>query len=221
MVKILCFGDSNTWGAVPSEMRRYDASERWPSILRNYLPSHCEIIEEGQAGRTVAHNDPAEQERNALAYLQPCLEKHTPDLVVFLLGTNDLKKRFALSATDISEGVSVLVEQTLTFVDSMSNTSPRVLLIAPPPIYEVGAFKRMFAGGALKSLALAKLYQETANKLGCSFFDAGLIVKSCAKEGIHWQADQHQLLADALAPRIKQLLIDDQLVANAEIRKVK
>lgn len=216
MVKILCFGDSNTWGAVPSEMRRYNEHERWPSILRNYLPSGCELIEEGQAGRTAAHDDPAEQERNALAYLQPCLETHTPDLVLLMLGTNDLKKRFALSATDISEGVAILVEQTLEFEDSTkkatAKTKPKVLLIAPPPIYEVGAFKRMFAGGASKSLDFSTLYQGTATQLGCAFFDAGLIVKSCAKEGIHWQADQHQLLAEALAPTIKQLLKDEQLI---------
>ena len=213
MAKILCFGDSNTWGAVPSEMRRYSASDRWPSILRDYLPTGCELIEAGQAGRTVAHDDPAEQERNAHVCLQPCLQKHTPDLVLLLLGTNDLKQRFALSVCDITAGVSRLVEQTLNFQDSTKKAPPQVLLIAPPPIHEVGAFKRMFAGGASKSLDFSKRYQECADRLGCAFFDAGSIVTSCAKEGIHWQADQHQLLAEALAPKVQQLLKDGQLIS--------
>jgi len=213
MVKILCFGDSNTWGAVPNKMRRYNTAERWPAILREYLPLGCELIEEGQAGRTVAHNDPTDLERNALAHLQPCLEKHSPDLVLLLLGTNDLKQRFELSALDISAGVSRLVEQTLSFAsETVKKSSPKVLLIAPPPIHEVGAFKRMFAGGMVKSLELSKHYQDIANDLGCSFFDAGLIVNACEKEGIHWQVDQHKLLADALAPQVQKLLIDEQLI---------
>jgi len=207
MVKILCFGDSNTWGAVPGEMRRHKKTERWPTILKDYLPADCELIEEGQAGRTAAHNDPNEQERNALAYLRPCLEKHLPDIVLILLGTNDLKKRFKLSAEDITAGVTRIAEEVLQF-EGIKGNKPSVLLIAPPPIYEVGCFSRMVAGGAVKSHDFASLYARSAELLGCAFFDAGQIIKSCAKEGIHWPADQHQLLADALLPEINQLLID-------------
>lgn len=210
MIKVLCFGDSNTWGAIPKAMRRYDASQRWPTILADRLSEHCEIIEEGLAGRTVACDDPAEQARNAHAYLGPCLSKHRPDVVLVLLGTNDLKQRFALSTRDIADAVSRLLERILNVEQA---TSPKVLLIAPPPIHEVGAFKRMFAGGAEKSQGFAADYQRIAQTLGCAFFDAGSVISSCEKEGIHWQADQHQLLAEALTPVVKQLLIDEPLIA--------
>jgi len=214
MVKILCFGDSNTWGAIPGEMRRYNIMQRWPTILKNYLPVGCELIEEGQAGRTAAHNDPKEQERNALSYLPTCLDKHRPDVVLILLGTNDLKKRFKLSAEDISDGVTLIAETVLKFEGEAKEKKPSVLLIAPPPIDEVGCFSRMFAGGAEKSRHLANLYARSADTLGCAFFDAGKVVKPCNKEGIHWPADQHQLFADALAPEVHKLLIDEQLITT-------
>jgi lysophospholipase L1-like esterase len=207
MTTILCFGDSNTWGAVPEEDRRYSVTERWPALLRGALPMNYELIEEGQPGRTTVHDDPFELERNGLRYLRPCLESHVPDLVLIMLGTNDLKHRFGLSPYDITQGVSRLVEETLKFECSTKKKSPSVLLISPPPIHEVGFFADMFAGGAAKSQYLAEYYESCANDLGCSFIDAGSIVRSCEKEGIHWGIEQHKLLANALLKKIQELSI--------------
>ena len=205
MSTILCFGDSNTWGAVPNEDRRYGMTERWTALLRSYLPSHYELIEEGQPGRTTVHDDPFELERNGLRYLMPCLDSHVPDLVVIMLGTNDLKHRFGLSAYDISQGVSRLVEETLKFKNPVKKTFPKVLLVSPPPIYEVGFFADMFAGGEKKSLDLPTYYEKCAINLGCSFFDAASVVTSNKSEGIHWDVEQHQFLAEALAKKIQAL----------------
>jgi len=209
MTTILCFGDSNTWGAVPEEDRRYNATERWPALLKGFLPTNYELIEEGQPGRTTVHDDPFELEKNGLRYLRPCLESHVPDLVLIMLGTNDLKNHFGLSPYDISQGVSRLVAETLKFESPAKLQTPKVLLIAPPPIYEVGFFADIFAGGAAKSLRLAKYYEGCANELGCSFIDAGSIVMSCEKEGIHWGVEQHKLLANALSEKIQALYINE------------
>ncbi len=209
MKTILCFGDSNTWGTVPDEDRRYDLTERWTSLLKNALPAHFEVIEAGQPGRTTVHDDPFNAGRNGLQYLRPCLESHVPDLVLIMLGTNDLKHRFGLSPDDISCGVSVLVETVHKFDTACKKKAPKVLLISPPPIYEVGEFADMFAGGTAKSLSLAEYYQRSAEKLGCSFFDAGSVVTSCNKEGIHWDVEQHKLFANALVPVIQAIFSHD------------
>jgi len=209
MPTILCFGDSNTWGSVPRRTRRYNNNERWPALIRATLSNDFEIIEEGQPGRTTIHDDPFEGEKNGLRYLTPCLESHIPDLVIILLGTNDLKHRFGLSAYDVALGAAKLAEECLKFKSMARATSPKVLLVSPPPVYEVGFFANMFAGAAVKSQELAKYYKEFARGLGCEFFDAGTVVTSCKKEGIHWQVEQHKFLADALAPVVKEIMSAD------------
>ncbi len=206
MPTILCFGDSNTWGAIPGDHRRYGVTERWPALLAASLPASYQLIEEGQPGRTTIHNDPFEGEKNGLRYLKPCLESMLPDLVLILLGTNDLKHRFGLSAYDIAQGVSRLVDETLKFQSLAQPRSPKVLLMCPPAIYEVGSLANMFAGGEVKSLALTQHYAQCAADLGCAFFDVGSVVTSCENEGIHWQVEQHRLLAEALTGQVQSIL---------------
>ncbi|NQZ32677.1 MAG: SGNH/GDSL hydrolase family protein [Oceanospirillaceae bacterium] len=205
MPTIVCFGDSNTWGSVPNKLRRYNISERWPALLRAALPHDFEVIEEGQPGRTTVHDDPFEGEKNGLRYLKPCLESHVPDLVLIMLGTNDLKHRFGLSAYDIAQGAAKLAQEVLVFNSMAKKSPPKVLLIAPPPVYEVGFFADMFEDAALKSQQLAKHYAQFSKALGCSFFDAGSVVSSCKREGIHWPVEQHKLLANALTPIVENM----------------
>jgi lysophospholipase L1-like esterase len=209
MPTILCYGDSNTWGAVPNKSRRYTAKERWPALLNDLLAhsfsGSIEIIEAGQPGRTTVHDDPFEGEKNGLKYLRPCLESHLPDVVVVMLGTNDLKSRFSLTPYDVGLGITRLVSEIFSFTHMAKPRSPKVLLVSPPPIFEVGYFADMFAGGAEKSQQLAQVYQHCAKQLNCAFFDAGTVVESCRKEGIHWKVDQHKKLAKALAVEIKTL----------------
>ena len=111
MRTILCFGDSNTWGANPGAGARHPRHQRWPNVLAQQLGAAYEVIAEGQPGRTTVWPDPIEGVKCGKDYLIPCLQSHAPlDLVILLLGTNDLKHRFALTPTDIALGVQTLVE---------------------------------------------------------------------------------------------------------------
>lgn len=206
MATILCFGDSNTWGSVPGEERRYGVGERWPAILRDALPAGHALIEEGQPGRTTVRDDPIEGEKNGLRYLGPCLESHIPDLVLILLGTNDLKHRFGLSAYDISQGAARLAQEVLEFESGARASKTKALLISPPPILEVGTLSEMFFEGEAKSRDLAGCYSDRAGELGCPFFDAGTVVESSKIDGIHWEATQHKRLAEALVPVVRSLI---------------
>ncbi len=84
MKRILCYGDSNTWGYNPISKDRYDENIRWTRVLARNLGADYEIIEEGLNGRTTVWDDPLEGNmRSGLTYLYPCLETHCPvDLVI-------------------------------------------------------------------------------------------------------------------------------------------
>ena len=213
MANILCFGDSNTWGTIPyakpqlssAKKSRYNSNERWTGLLQHALKKEHQIIEEGQPSRTLVHNPPFDGEKSGIRYLKSCLAQYSPQLLIIMLGTNDLKDKFSLSAQEISHAVSTLITQAVNYSQSLTGISTQVLLLCPPTIYEAGHYANMYAGGAEKSKQLATHYQQCADELGCHFFDVGSVVTSCKEEGIHWQVEQHQRLANALIPIIKSL----------------
>ncbi|MDD4648195.1 MAG: GDSL-type esterase/lipase family protein [Sphaerochaeta sp.] len=94
MRRILCYGDSNTFGTNPSGGRwQYD--QRWTGILSSLLGPDFQIIEEGLGGRTTVFDDPLELHRSGREFLPVALHSHRPlDLVILSLGTNDCKKFF-------------------------------------------------------------------------------------------------------------------------------
>lgn len=205
---ILCFGDSNTWGAATGMARRYSVAERWPMLLGNLLGSQYRVIEEGLPGRTTVHDDPFDgPAKNGIKYLEPCLISHQPDLVILLLGTNDLKSRFNLSAYDISMGANTCARLCQDFVLHEQVRSPEVLLMSPPRVYEVSEHSMSFAGAAEKSIGLAEQYSNRAQELGCHFFDTGSVVESNREEGIHWDTTEHLKLANSLAPMVRKILL--------------
>ena len=206
MKTILCFGDSNTWGYSPSEMRRYGVSERWTMLLQSHLAGKYRIIEEGLNSRTTVFEDPFEAGKNGLDYLLPCLGSHHPDLVVIMLGTNDLKSRYNVTASDISKGAARLVEVVKNFKNNYMTKPPAVLLISPAHVYELDNGKEGWDGAQAKSEQLGKYYALRAEELGCHFLDAAALVKPCDKEGIHWHLEEHQKLASKLSELIPTLL---------------
>lgn len=105
MKTVLCYGDSNTYGYDPSDGFRYPESVRWTCRLQKLLGDDYRIIEEGCNGRTTVFDDPIESWKNGRDYLKPCLNSHKPiDIVILMLGSNDLKETFHASAKQIAAG---------------------------------------------------------------------------------------------------------------------
>ena len=206
MKTILCFGDSNTWGYSPVDGQRYSADERWPALLTRLLPSDCKIIEQGQPGRTTFFADSSAGFVSGNGDLQLCVEKHQPDYIVLMLGTNDLKASFAQSADDISRNAAKLVREIQDVACMKKQKAATVLLVAPPVISEVGYFGQLFADGAEKSREFASYYALRAQELGCEFFDAGSVASSSPIDGIHWEAEQHRNMAEGIAVKLKEIL---------------
>ena len=126
---VLCYGDSNTYGhaAAARPDGRYGPDERWTGVLRAALGAGWVVIEEGLGGRTTVSDDPIEgADRHGRTYLYPCLMSHKPlDVVVIMLGTNDLKARFNKTAWEIAAGVGVLVDIVKTAKAGRNEGVPR------------------------------------------------------------------------------------------------
>ena len=202
---VLCYGDSNTYGTVPMPDdladERFGFDVRWPGVMRNLLGAGWHVIEEGLPGRTTVHDDPIEgADRNGLTYLTPCLGSHRPiDILTIMLGTNDLKARFALPASDIALGVQRLCETALACGAGPSAGAPKIVVISPVPIEETAWLAEMFVDGAAKSRRLASLYKRVADRFGAAFFDAGSVATISPVDGIHFDAEQHRRLGEAMA----------------------
>ncbi len=110
-IRVLCFGDSNTWGQRPDKLDRYPANIRWTGKLQESLGGKYEIIEEGLGGRTVNLDHRERSHRNGRTYFLPCVDSHSPfDVLVLMLGTNDLKIQFQRSPQAIADGIGELVQ---------------------------------------------------------------------------------------------------------------
>lgn len=207
MKRVLCYGDSNTWGYNPITKDRFDKDARWTGVLIRTLGNGYDIIEEGLNGRTTVRDDPIEDHKNGQAYLIPCLEKHRPiDLAILLLGTNDLKKMFHASTPEIAQGVGILVRIIQESNAGINGASPAVLVMAPPPVGKLTDFAKMFEGAKEKSQIFAKQYKRVADALGCAFFDTSTVIISSNVDGIHFEKGEHIKLGHAVATEVRKLI---------------
>jgi len=205
--QVLCFGDSNTWGYIPLTAERYPRELRWTGVMAGQLGSGFNVIEEGQNGRTTVWDDPLEGDKNGLRYLPACLESHKPlDLVILMLGTNDLKARFSLTALDISFGVERLAQVILQSGSGAGGHTPAILLAVPPPVLPQGDLAEMFLGAQEKSIQLAERYSAIARRCGCAFLDVSQVIAVDPADGIHYSSQAHNELGNAMANRVRSIL---------------
>ena len=208
MYKVLCYGDSNTWGCKPGTQNRYTRRRRWPGVLERELGRDCDVVEEGLSGRTTVWDDPIEGYKSGKNYLTPCLETHKPiDMVVIMLGTNDLKARFSVTPYDVAEGAGRLVNIVRKSETGRREESPGVLLVAPPPIAELTEYEALFRGAREKSKKLSEQFERVSRELTCNLLDAGKYIKSSDKDGIHLEAEEQEKLGRIVANKIKEMAL--------------
>jgi len=210
--KIIAFGDSNTHGYNSKTMGRFTEEERWPCLLEQYLGEGYRIAEEGLEGRTACFDDPLFEGLSGFHYLYPCLMTHKPiDLLIIMLGTNDVKARFSATPENVTKGMERLIQKALDTPIAFRK-SPNVLLICPPPIEE--GYEKTEVAGEMgencveKSRALAPLYKAAAERLGVHFLDAGQVegVEMYPYDHMHLSLEAHKRLAKKLSELIPELL---------------
>ncbi|NGN98359.1 SGNH/GDSL hydrolase family protein [Grimontia sp. S25] len=207
MPRILCFGDSNTWGYNPSNGSRWGEGIRWTSRLQHALnidkddgsEDRFMIVEEGLNGRTTVWNDPMKPYRDGSAALPMLLLSHRPlDGVVITLGTNDLKSQFPSEPAWIAEGIRKLIGQVKE-CDNAGHPTPRILIVSPAPMHDANNWASGFRDGRQKSLELANFFRAVAEEEGCDFFEAATVCEASPIDGLHLDEAGHAALADALA----------------------
>jgi lysophospholipase L1-like esterase len=207
MKTVLCYGDSNTWGYDPATRTRYPPHVRWTGVRATRLGEEYRVVEEGLNGRTTRWDDPIEPHRNGMTYLRPCVESHRPlELVIVMLGTNDLKRRFDLSASDIAQSAAVVAETAQRFALTADGRNAKVLLVAPPAVANLTEYDQMFAGAREKSRQFSHYYRLAAGWQNVLYFDAGSVIVSSERDGIHFDADEHRKLGEALADEVLRLV---------------
>ncbi|HPF18402.1 MAG TPA: GDSL-type esterase/lipase family protein [Bacillota bacterium] len=211
MYSILCFGDSNTYGMVPLENGRLPYGQRWPGRLAAMLGPEYLIIEEGMIGRTCAIDDDIKPGRNAMEYIYPCLMSHFPlDLIIVMLGTNDVKSRYRLTAGEIQMAMRVLLHKIDDVMRWMS-TDAEILLVAPVPLQEnMPPDCELDAASVQKTKELAELYRELAEERNIHFADAAAWVdpRNTQPDACHYDAEGCRQFAEGIHPVILDILKD-------------
>lgn len=211
-IKVLCFGDSNTWGQTPHKRSRYAVDVRWTGQLQNLLGDNYYIVEEGLGSRTTDLEYARKPGRNGKSYLQPCLESHNPiDVVILMLGTNDLKIEFNRSVADIAQALKGLVEMIQSLGVNAKGKAPKVILVSPILVDDTKpTFKELYDPefynheSAVKSQQLAEQVQVVAEQTGCTFVDASKVADP-GEDGIHMDEASHTKLGELLAGKVKEL----------------
>jgi lysophospholipase L1-like esterase len=207
MPVVLCYGDSNTHGTRPltalGQTERHPPGDRWPDVVAAGLGPDATVIAEGLPGRTTVHDDPVEGGcRNGIAVLPAILHSHRPiDLLVLMLGTNDLKQRFAVSAFEIARSV-----ERLATLARAEGVVADLLIVAPVPVRETGALTDTFAGAEAKQSGLSHMLKDVADRLHAGFVEAGLHVEASPIDGVHWSPGAHRRFGAVMAAAVRARL---------------
>jgi lysophospholipase L1-like esterase len=212
--QILVYADSLTWGIIPDTRKRLPFEERWPGVMERCLlerGKRVRTIEDCLNGRRTVFDDPYKPGRNALASIEQAIEAHSPlALVILMLGTNDFQSMHPHTAWHSAQGVAALIDAIRRAPIEPGMPVPKILVVAPPRIENPrGAIAPKFTGADEKSRGLSEALMEVAQTRGCELVDAAKITASSRVDGVHLDADQHQVLGRAVAESVRLLLPDD------------
>ena len=217
-IRIMCYGDSNTWGFTQRPaVKRYPADVRWTGVVQKELGNKYCIIEEGLSSRTAGADNydnglneaiAGELNFNGRPTFMPLLKSHIPlDVVVIMLGTNDIKVKFHLTPEQVTAHVEKLVQMVNLSCDPEKEWYgygvPKVLVVAPVAIM---ATKSSFSAKNAASRELGPLFKEMAARNHVDFLDANDYVQVPGMpDGIHLTANQHKVLGKAIAAKLKEM----------------
>lgn len=213
MKTILCYGDSLTFGASPvSGGPRHAYEDRWPTALERGLGGKARTIAEGLGGRTTVFDDwYTDADRNGSRILPTLLRSHQPlDMVIIMLGTNDLKPYLGRTAQEAANGMRRLVQVVRAHAAAENLDVPEVVLVSPPALCDSPNSDMMEHFGRHDAIAQSKLfakwYAQRAKEVGAHFFDAGTVAKADPRDGVHLDAENTRAIGTGLVPLVKSIL---------------
>jgi len=187
-MKILCFGDSNTYGYNPDSYfgGRYGPEYRWVDLLAN--KQGFKMINAGENGREIPRNDAQ------FRYFDFILSKQEPlDMIIVMLGLNDLLQ---------GNSIETIVNRMEHFLEHIDIEKYKILLIGPP------AIKR---GEWVPTQELvdisAKLngeYKALSQRVGTRYADASEWNIPLSFDGVHFTEEGHVAFAEGIANYLKK-----------------
>ncbi len=199
MKKILCFGDSNTFGFNPTDYSRYDKNIRWTGLLAEFLGSDFEIIEEGLNNRHCFTQIDMGKEYTGTNVLQDYL-KQNPDCVVYGLGINDLQLFYNYELDYFEQEFNKAIQPLKDY---------KTIILCPAKISDdifSGMFNFQFDKNSIeKSQHLPMIYKNAAEKIGAYCLDLNEFVKVSSVDGLHLEPSAHKILAQELAKMISSI----------------
>ncbi len=207
MKNIFCYGDSITWGTNPADWTRYDYADRWTSVLQEQLGPEYYVTVNALSGRTTSY-DSYLPYRNGKEPLMMLLESNAPlDLVIIMLGTNDMVKMLNVSAENSAAGMMTLIRIIYQSLSGRNGGIPKVMIITPPAIGKLSGFMSLYyEGKEEESKKLSHYYRIFCERFGCIFFDSNDFVKTSDVDGLHLSRQSQRILGVNVAEEVKKIL---------------
>lgn len=207
MKRILCFGDSNTYGYKPDGSGRFDENIRWTSRVGRRLGENYQIIEEGLCGRTTIFEDALRTGRRGVDMVGTLVESHNPiDVFVVMLGTNDCKTRYNATGGIIAKGLEQVIEQA-----SLKASKKMEVLVVSPILLGRGVGEKGYdiefdQNSEQESTELAREYEKIARENGFHFLDASKYAEPSIADREHLDEIGHEKLADAIYDKLNEIV---------------
>lgn len=182
-MRILCFGDSNTYGFDPRGYLSDRYEDPWPELLA--LHTGWEVVNEGMNGRSIPRHLPD----------WILSEYQNVDCFLMMLGTNDLLQ--GASAQDTARRMGGFLTQIIPHCGDL-------LLVAPPPMQR-GAWVPADTL-VTESFRLMEEYRALAQKLHIPFSDTRGWNIALAFDGVHFTQEGHHTFAAQMEKQIQERL---------------
>lgn len=204
MKKILLYGDSNTWGHNPVDMTKLPHT--WGEAARELLPQ-CDITIDGECGRATIKGEGAKKGLDCFEkrYLKI---KHDFDLIVIMLGTNDVLNEIMFSAEETARSLGKYIDKTR---EVYGDNAPKFLIISPISVTEDvlshPLFSELYSQKSIDTaLKLAAAIERMTEEKNACFMNAARYAKPSDVDGVHMFVEEHKKLGKAAADKIKEIL---------------
>lgn len=201
MKKVLCYGDSNTFGYNTINASRFDENTRWTALLQKNLGAEYEVINEGMCDRTgFVDNDKGSMFSAQRHFPELISETPNIDILILAVGTNDLQFKYNITFSQIESGLEKLIV-------TAKNKVNKIIIVPPVVLSENvldGSFNFQFDETSIsKSKEAGKIYGKLARMYNCEVFDINDFVKPSQADGLHYDENGHKIIADKLSDYIK------------------
>lgn len=206
MKRILCYGDSNTWGYRPGEGSRFSRNSRWPSIMPKYLKDDYIVIEEGLNGRTALNLYPGYDAANGIDFIVKTAESHVPvNIAIIFLGLNDIFAAPEEPLWKIAGAIEEIADIIIKANTSRGFGSPEIIITGLPQLALSPDEAQFYELIINKIKGFPEILHQLSEKNGYHYIDIYSKIKTSYLDGTHLDESGHRKLAEITAEYINRL----------------